>query len=157
VKGRGETTDSCGRGYQLQLEGLATISHLNPRDMLTDEGIASLALLQMASDKSDEMPDPKEMHRIICYYGPETPLRHLDLSFLTPSACYWEPIFKAFNPTFAKRFYRTRYGDWLPHMGACEERMYRQNNRSRLIGRKRGLSVMISLPKGEMILFDTVS
>jgi hypothetical protein len=83
------------------------ISEVPLSHSFTDEDMACLALLLMANKKK-ELPDQKEMKRLICLYGPEDPMETLDFSYLKPSQCYLEHIFKAFNPTFAERFYRCK-------------------------------------------------
>lgn len=98
----------------------------------TDVEMASAALLQMASypqsRDSPDLPNREEMLCIISFYGPETVHQELDLRDVKPDECHVQYIFKALNPTFAKRFYRTRNGKWVPHLGDDEERSYRVEN-----------------------------
>jgi hypothetical protein len=121
----------------------------------TDVEIASAALLQMASSPqsrdSPDLPNREEMLRIISRYGPETSPPDLDLRDVKPDECHVQYIFKALNPTFAKRFYRTCDGKWVPHLGEHKERRYRLDNAICCTPRKRRIPILVLPRKGQRL------
>jgi hypothetical protein len=125
------------------------------KGMETDMVMASNSLLQMSSlpDQMSSLPDRAEMLRIISFYGPETAPHDIDLRHLRPGQDYVEHMFKLWNPSFAKRFYRESDGKWVPHMGVDEEKIYRLENVLFKLPAKNQGPISIRLPKRKKITF----
>jgi hypothetical protein len=123
---------------------MASYKHFKAQSV-SKETLCMTPLSKMHSEsQTQDLPDSEEMLLIICLYGPETVPNDLDFRHLAPHPCYTEHIFRAWNPTFHKRFYQTSNGKWLPRLGVSRERKCRRiKNKLSVMKLKKPINVLL--------------